>query len=440
MQVPDLGLLIAFSADVTKTSAVKTNNTRKITNDRRGSQTKSCSTPRTACESSDPTLRLLSASPHQAPHHTTIKRTVELFHFNFRSIITLIFLLCAYAASAVGQPTCSNPIPTRPILFVHGIWEDSSAWGADSASGLRGDIISALSAQPGYSNPSNIDLYYSNIDNNVHISTGPSASSSDLLAVGNIPCDARFFSIRFFGWSGLTTAFDPSAVAGISVITKAFELSQVIKAITASTYVKDVIVVAHSLGALDSRAYLEGLGSSIVPCTATPCWIEGNQVPYTNDIAEIITVDGANAGANAAYLGLFLSPPPQLNVEELTPNSAVIQALNYIAPYKDSTQSYIWPYDVQAPVVALVSYFRDQTNLLCATSFSFSCGSDGAVQTDSQSIVQALQNHPMSNISDLNASWNEPPGNTYMSNDTTIVNDSYCQMNVLTDVIHLLPC
>ena len=210
-----------------------------------------------------------------------------------------------------------------------------------------------------------------------------------------------------------------------------------IKAITAATYVKDVILVTHSMGALDSRAYIEGLGSTIAPCIVIQCAIAPGQVPYTGDVAEVITVDGANSGANLAYLALFASSP--LNAQELAPNSAVIQALNYSNVYADASGAFIAASDAPAPIVALVSYFRDQVNSLCVNSFSFSCGSDGVVQTDSQSIEQSLANHPIPGTIDLNPSGNTPPGNTYISNDSTITADSHCLMTPLI-MLHFLPC
>ena len=83
----------------------------------------------------------------------------------------ILSIILTGTGSAKAQSPCASPIAVRPILFVHGFMEDSSAWGADAASGLRGDIISSLSAEPGYSNPQNYNLYYSNIDSNVHLST-----------------------------------------------------------------------------------------------------------------------------------------------------------------------------------------------------------------------------------------------------------------------------
>lgn len=305
-------------------------------------------------------------------------------------------------AAGTGASHLHQSEPVRPILFVHGFLEDSSAWGSGSSSGLRGQIITDLSSNPEYSNTSNYDLYLSDSDRMVHISTGSSASSSDPIAAGNIPCNARFFSIRFIGWSGLSTDFDPDSVAGVSIITKAYELSEVIQAITAATYVKDVILVAHSMGALDSRAYMEGMGSTYV-CVSTPCTVANYQVPYTDDVAQLITVDGANSGANDATLIVWLTNSDffdvPLNVDELTTGSTIVQALNYNDVYVDAANTAVKANDLPAQVTALITYFNNDTWEFCALSPLPSCGSDGAVQTDSQSIEVPLRHYSLTNQS-----------------------------------------
>ena len=353
-----------------------------------------------------------------------------------RGVLLSLFLVYSILGGlrvARGQAPCSGPSSVRPILFVPGILEDSSAWGpTNTAPGLRANVRSSLSSHSGYSNTSNYDLY---LDwTQVRLSKDPVNTASDPLATGNIPCDARFFTIRFFGYNGDPYAFDPVGVANVSVVTKAYELSQIIKAITAATYVKDVIVVAHSLGAMDSRSYLEGLGSSSL-CNSLPCAIASSRVPYTGDVAQLITVDGVNAGANAAYLGSFLLGPLALqaiNVQELEPNSSIIQALNYNAPYTDASGTSILANNLPTGVTALVSYFSDQTWDVCALSFLPSCGSDGVVQTDSQSIQAPLRNYQISGIADFL--------NSYRSDDQSISADANCTWAGITDTLHLLPC
>jgi hypothetical protein len=352
--------------------------------------------------------------------------------------LTLMFVAVGSSCVMVipTHAQCTDPAQTRPILFVHGIWENSTAWTTtpEGYAGIRDTIISQMAGTSGYPKSSiNYDLYfdgtnvrYSQQPGNPNLQTDPVASSS------NIPCDARFFSIIFFGWD----QFDVSDVANVSIITKAFELSEVIKAITGITFVKDVIIVAHSLGALDSRAYIEGLGSTVAPCTSLPCHGVGS-LPYTDDIGHLITVDGANAGTNnslAVFYGLFST-----NVAELVYNSNIIQAINYNRPYTDAdnttTGAKFMPLDLS--IDALIDDYSD-VSVFCTLKDSQSCSTDGILTSDSQSITQPLLYFP--NVFDTT--------NQYLSTDLTITNNSDCWQfgvdlfgqQVVYVLLHRLPC
>src|ERR1022692_2978602 len=188
-------------------------------------------------------------------------------------LAALSFIFCA-ASPSEGQ--CTDATATRPILFVPGFNENSTAWGGTG--GVRGNVMSSLASTTGYSSTnaqSEYDLYFDGTNVRLaqavgdDLSTGPIASSENVRlaqAVGddlstgpiasseNVPCDARNFAISFYGWATNVLAFDPFTVDQVSIITKAYELSQVLKAISGLTYVQDVIVIAHSMGALDTRA------------------------------------------------------------------------------------------------------------------------------------------------------------------------------------------
>jgi hypothetical protein len=145
-------------------------------------------------------------------------------------------------------------------------------------------------------------------------------------------------------------------------------------------------------------------------------------------------VDGVDAGANAAYFADFLSGALDLpiNVQELSTDSSIVQALNYRDSYVDANGVSIWANDLPANVSALISYYRDQTWDVCALSLLPSCSSDGVVQTDSQSIEAPLRNHPIPGALDL-------PPNSYLSTDSSISTDANCLWNSL-ETLHLLPC
>jgi trimeric autotransporter adhesin len=348
--------------------------------------------------------------------------------------LTLVLVAIGSSCLVVShaQAQCTDAAKTRPLLFVHGLWESSTAWGTTSERyyGIRDTIIGRMAGTYGYPlNSTDYDLYfdgtnvrYSQQQGNPNLQTDPIASSS------NIPCDARFFSIIFFGWD----TFDASDVANVSIITKAFELSEVIKAITGITFVKDVIVVAHSLGALDSRAYIENFGSALAPCIVLPCYDVGS-LPYTNDIGHLITVNGANAGTNAgltALYGWFGT-----NVAELAYNSNIIQAINYNRPYTDAGNivrlAALMPSGLS--IDAVIDEYSD-VSVFCTLKDSQSCFTDGILASDSQSITKPLANFP--NVYDTT--------NEYLSTDQSIVQDSDCWIGEADGfavvILHLLPC
>jgi Tol biopolymer transport system component len=341
----------------------------------------------------------------------------------------LMFWLCAVALLLVSHPThaqappCNDPNPSRPILFVHGILEGSPDWAI-----LRESVISKLQSTPGYSNQQNYDLYFNGTT--VKWSQGNPANDPD--ANGNIPCDARFFSIRFFSWNqpAGADAFDPMLVANVSIISKAFELSQVVSSITEASYVKNVIVVAHSMGALDTRAYIEGLGSKAEynPCIVTPCFGSGT-LPYEDDIAHMVTVDGANSGAELAAVLIDIDATSLPNAKELEPDSDLVKGVNY----KDSYNLFnanLLPSDLS--IDAIISSYRG-VNVNCLLSPTLSCSSDNVVLTDSQSIQDAVLNQPQVALDDIPTSFDPT--------DFTITgNKSSCYYKGTILMLHLLPC
>jgi pimeloyl-ACP methyl ester carboxylesterase len=195
-------------------------------------------------------------------------------------------LICIFFAARPANAQCSDATAMRPILFVPGFNENLTAWGGGG--GIRGGVMSSLAGTPGYSTTNaqaEYDLYFDGTNvrlaqaAGLDLSIGPIATSVSGTA-GYVPCDARNFAISFYGWATNALAFDPLTVDQVSIITKAYELSQVLKAISGLTYVQDVIVIAHSMGALDTRAYLEEMGSTYPgPCTyaSQPCYLPGSK-------------------------------------------------------------------------------------------------------------------------------------------------------------------
>jgi len=335
-----------------------------------------------------------------------------------------------------GYAQCNDPTPTRPILFVHGFYGSSTDWGGGNdygTGGIKGSVIASLSSKSGYTNTSTYVLYFNG--SNVLISLGNPATDPVVSNIsgnaGYVPCDARFFSIRFYGWAGPAVAFDPQVVATVSIITKAYELSEVIKAITGLTFSKDVIVAAHSMGAVDTRAYIEQLGSTYDgPCNAYPCY-EAGSLDYAGDIAHVVTVDGANAGSDWSYvLALLLGKGNAnwINVFELEPYSPLIQTLNYHDSYNGRTANSL-PQGLG--IDALIDYYFDEVAVPCTLDPLLSCNWDNIVTTDSQSIKQALSDYPQVGLNDINDS--------YSVTDPTIILDPNCYLGIYP-FLHSLLC
>src|ERR1017187_8279723 len=212
--------------------------------------------------------------------------------------------------------------PSRPILFVHG-W-CGSAW--DWAP-VYSTLFAALQARPGnlYPDQTVFWVQYNSVKNTINFWT---ENNPILGSPGNIaPIDesmipiehpnARFFAIEsLYPDSGSTEAVD---VTNVSILNKAYEISQVIKHITAITQTPSVNIVAHSMGGLDARAYVEGMAS------AGKCYLDNNSTPpvnpsvpwyfppcspgtaqYGNDVANIITIDTPHAGSPIATPNEFL--------------------------------------------------------------------------------------------------------------------------------------
>ena len=150
-------------------------------------------------------------------------------------------------------------------------------------------------------NPYNYDLYFDGA--NVRLSMSQAAISSDPIASNlNIPCNARFFSIRFFGWNGLSTAFDGGTVANVSVITKAYEALPSSKG---SLRLSLMSKMSPSSRIAWERLIREPTWRSWVndELHVRRFWQSRFPLQYTSEIGLLITLDGVNAGSDLSILG-----------------------------------------------------------------------------------------------------------------------------------------
>lgn len=234
-----------------------------------------------------------------------------------------------------------SPDTGRPILFVHGWCGDADGWGT-----LQQNVTSYLTLLPqspyAALNNTTFTLYYDSASNSVKLFPG----GQDLLTSGISPT-RRFFSINFYAEGAFSDlSVNATRVCDVSILNKADELAQVIRAITTLTHVKDVIIIAHSMGGLVARAYMQNWAiPSLSPCTDWDAYrsCTGAQpTPYAKDIARLITLDTPHGGATASNIASGLSLITELpnlflksclatntlNRRELEEGSLIITTLN----------------------------------------------------------------------------------------------------------------
>jgi pimeloyl-ACP methyl ester carboxylesterase len=229
--------------------------------------------------------------------HCRFRRVTLL---KYLAVISIFFGLAIAESPVFAQTAQQPPIVQRPILFVHGWCGDSDGW-QTLRTGLASDLHRDYPTL--YENVDNYDAYY-NGTSVVFIKTADGSQMSE----SDVPADARFFTIKFYDPIGVTYGlfgttinhFDGRFVAEISILNKADELAHVIGAIARITKIKDLIVVAHSMGGLVARAYIENLAiRSLGRCTDldqySSCFNE-QRTKYTQDISRIITLDTPHSG------------------------------------------------------------------------------------------------------------------------------------------------
>ena len=182
-----------------------------------------------------------------------------------------------------------------PVLFVHGFCSSAETWN---------DTLPLLSTRRfGTDAPR---VYESEI--------GKAASRSQVAA------GTTTFRIDF---SDLSGGFDLLAVANVPTIRKAGELKAVIDAIKLFTGAPKVILVAHSLGGLASRAYIQGIGLNR----------KGETMSYSGDVAALVMISTPNQGSVLANISgrpgaesCVLADTA--NLRDLQPSSDLLAQLN----------------------------------------------------------------------------------------------------------------
>lgn len=300
------------------------------------------------------------------------------------------------AALAIVRPAAAANPPSRPILFVHGFCGSGQDF-APLVEPLYTQMNRAL-----YPAPTLYYVLYNARSNTVTFfaANGTQVNESAILS------NTRFFSMELYDPVGETT--DSTDVAKISILNKAYEIEQAIEQITAITHIKDVIVLAHSLGGLDARAYIENLASAgacydyqanTPDFTVNTCTPGAGDAKYGGDVGDLITLDTPHSGtpldtmnltADASYIGTCLADT-SVDRAEMNPMATggpgLLEALNFAGSLTGGEAAT----ENTAPIQAVEDYFSDVTDPWIAFyDHAFTGYDDDLVELTSQSIANNL--------------------------------------------------
>jgi pimeloyl-ACP methyl ester carboxylesterase len=182
-----------------------------------------------------------------------------------------------------------------PVLFVHGFCSSADTWN---------ETLPQLSTR----------RYGTDAPRVYESAIGKAAIKSPFVS------GTKMFRQDF---SDLANGFDLLAVANVPTVRKAGELKVVIDAIKYVTGAPKVILVAHSLGGLAARAYIQGIGRNRNDAVIT----------YGRDVAALITISTPNQGSVLANLSgkpesAACTLADTANLRDLEPGSALLQELN----------------------------------------------------------------------------------------------------------------
>jgi TolB protein len=358
-----------------------------------------------------------------------------------------VFLLIFSPAHA------QTPPPSRPILFVHGYCDEPESW-AQYSTYLAPNIATDLNAYNSTlypladastpADPANYyEVYYDGTT--VHF-----LQNEVQIEETAIPPTARFFLMHFFD-PNTGSWVDEKAVSQVSILNKAEELAQVLREINRVTQIKDVIVIAHSMGGLVSRAYLENM-ASILSCytykingEGLPDYSNGLCLPggdkYQGEIAQLITIDTPHGGFGLAtdvsalnnLLSTCVTNSSTTELEQV-PGSQLLQNLNYMSSTIASASTV--PSNVE--VQAIESSFSDSNpkwELALDPQFYFTTN-DGLITIANQSMESSVGSG-FKNAAQFH-DWTNP----YTTESIEV--QTACQQNIFGNlaapVLHFLTC
>ncbi|HEY1257020.1 MAG TPA: choice-of-anchor D domain-containing protein [Terracidiphilus sp.] len=240
---------------------------------------------------------------------------------------TAFLVLLALLAWVNQSPAQSSSQIGLPVIFVHGFCDNADSFLQDEEA-VKATLQSHYSTQYPTAQAPNSDEYITFYDGTTVWFQLPTKDVQDPESpnpIVTVPSSTRFFVVALDDPSQHTyELFDPSTVADIPIYTKGNELARIIWKIKAITGAPRVIVVAHSMGGLDARSYIEGLASPTGDTSAA--------ISYFNDIAALITLDTPHGGSLEAELSVLsgaCAVNSSTDKSEMVPGGTVIQQMNY---------------------------------------------------------------------------------------------------------------
>lgn len=305
------------------------------------------------------------------------------------SIRTAVNSLSSDSESAPQASGTTSQQVGPPILFAHGICDHPDSW-----SSIQLSLAAYLQSSKGnlYPNP------------NLYIAVADPSTGNFSFYDGNgqvlgspVPSTARFFAIAFLDPNHLDSApldFDPVGTMELPIWEKGDELALAITAIKQITGVPKVILIAHSMGGLDARSYLENLGG-----------LGSHKPGVDTDVLALTSIDTPHLGSPLAALSSIIpySPWDQCilegseDIDELVPGSQTMTDLNYGSGQAQDIPSTI-SFDALVDYVPLynLDYLASPYSAEDPVYLAWGQGvsNDGAVSRDSQNMSNALTAYP----------------------------------------------
>jgi len=288
-----------------------------------------------------PSLLFNSAVKLMAMNAATVpvknRPTSRMRTFKVRAIFLVLLAVLSWARLSPAQSSGQIGLP---VIFVHGICgtADSFLQDEEAVKAMLQSHYKALypTAQAPYS-----DEYITFYDGSsvwFQIPTKDLQDPESPNPIVTVPSSTRFFVVALDDPNqSQYQNFNPNITADIPIYTKGNELANIIWKIKLITGTPRVIVVAHSMGGLDTRAYIEGLASPTGSIDAA--------VQYFNDIAALVTIDTPHGGATSSVWdaagilvnGVQCAANPSIDKSEMLPSgtdwitgtASVMPQLNY---------------------------------------------------------------------------------------------------------------